>query len=338
MEKNQKHRRKGLITSILISALLFLGVFEISYRNLWFDFYKAEYTGLNTPEVLKSENPKILICGDSFTAMENSYIDILRDSLPAYSIVNGAVPGTGIRQHSIYIPKRIKQCEPDVFVYQFYVGNDLFDIKHPTKGNVSVLRKVYWKVTDRLLSLAWLNFRLAGFRYRFFDDAGGSYRPKEKDEFAKEAYSKREKFNFKAEPYLIENTLYLVNGREDQYQYFKRKLQGIIEGLAANTRKVFLIIPHISQTSKENYSNMMECGAQFEHKLYKETHFPIYDSIASFCTENSLVMVDPLNQIKSEYKKGNACYYANDPHLNQYGQQLIAQVLLESLKQIVRNP
>jgi hypothetical protein len=320
-------RIKKIFQWILISVItiaLFAGVLEISYRYQWFDFYKAELKGLNRKQDLRSDKDKILICGDSFSADTLSYVSVLRNNLDEYSLINAAVPGTGIRQHALYIPKRIKKYDPDIFIYQFYVGNDLFDISHPSgSAGISTSRKMYWWMADRWLSLPYLNFRFAGLRYRFYDDAGGSYKPKENEVFSLDQYSKREKFNYKAEPGLVNNTLFLENGRDKDWDLFEKKFKTMTKGLKPSCHKMFVIVPHQSQLSNEYLLRHINLGAQFEHpKEMISDNYPLYKKIETLCDATGFTIVDPLEIFRIEDTTGSI-YYSNDPHLTEKGNSVL---------------
>ncbi|HMT30944.1 MAG TPA: hypothetical protein PKD91_16855, partial [Bacteroidia bacterium] len=117
----------NFIIIFIFTVILFSIIIELAYRYQWMDFYRPEINGLNTKEILNSRKRKILVCGDSFAADPYSFVKSLRDSVEDYSVINGAVPGTGILQHQIFIGDRIQQHSPDIFINQFYIGNDLFD-------------------------------------------------------------------------------------------------------------------------------------------------------------------------------------------------------------------
>ncbi len=333
-------KRKKVINTIsivLITILLCIATLEISYRFQWFDFYKAELKSLNTREILHSNKKKILVCGDSYTASPASYITTLRTNMPEHAVINAAVPGTGILQHSIYMPGRIHRFEPDIFVYQFYVGNDLFDISHPISSNISFTRKTYWWMSDRLLCIPYLNFRFAGVRYNYYDDAGGNERPKENGSiFSVNTYSKREKLNYRAEPGLIENTLFLEKGREKDWKVFERKFRKMVKGLKPGTKKIFLLLPHPSQISDMEFNNHIQLGAQFDNPLYRiqPQDYPLYIRINELCQELGFTVVDPLDVFRS-MSVTDPVYYPNDPHLNDHGQRLLGDFLLNHIKYLM---
>lgn len=329
-------KRKKVINSLVIAIITIissLGTLELAYRFQWFDFYKAELNGLNSKSNLGAKSKRILVIGDSFTAATDSYVKVLRDSLSDYSVINAAVPGTGILQHATYAPHRIKQFSPDVFIYQMYVGNDLFDISHPYQSsNISLLRKAYWCISDQLLSISFVNFRFAGIRYKFYDDAGGKYKPKEMDSFSVQTYSKREKLNYRAEPKLIENTLYLTNGRNKNWLIFIKKFKKILSYLSPNTKKYFIIIPHQTQLSEKYIKNHQQLGAQFnqENLISADNNYPLYEAITELCQLTGTELIDPLNMFR-ETDNLEPVYYSNDPHLNAHGQQLLGGFVINKI-------
>jgi hypothetical protein len=336
-----KLRKKILNTIVIFLTTFLLGlvVFEISYRYQLFDFYKAELKGLNSKEELSSQKPKILICGDSFSASPDSYVSVVKDSLNAFTVINAAVPGTGIIQHSLFMPRRIKKFKPDIFVYQFYVGNDLFDISHPISSpKLSFSRKAYWWITDRIISLSFLNFRFAGVRYNYYDDAKVNDKPKEKEFFSVEAYSNREKLNYKAEPDLLENTLFLQNGRQDDLEVFEKKFRNMVKDLSPSAKKFFIIVPHQAQVSDFYFKNHKKLGAPFTKNLYEIgfDQYPLYQQLKAVCIESGFIFVDPLTEFRI-VDPNVQLYYSNDPHLNRTGSFLLGTILTRYIKQISPN-
>ena len=143
------------ITSFLVYGILclvFMGsAFEIFYRLQIVDTYSPELRSYNRPIDLKGrDNRSILLAmGDSFTAGNETYPNILRDKLPNYVVINSGITGTSIIEAAIVAPKRFQQFSPAVFIYQIYVGNDLFDITHPVNwATISLARNVYWTMSN----------------------------------------------------------------------------------------------------------------------------------------------------------------------------------------------
>jgi hypothetical protein len=321
----------NILIILTITILLFFASLELVYRYQWIDFYKSELTALNSKENPLSEKKKILICGDSFSADPSAYVKTLRDSLNDYAVINGAVSGTGICQHELFISDRINQFNPDIFIYQFYVGNDLFDITHPHQSkDISFLRRFYWWLTDRMLSLGFLNFKLAVMRYNFFDDSGGSYKPRIHEEFSVENYSKREKLNYVADPYLLENTLFLKEQRKTDYETFEYKFDEIIKSLKDSTRKYLIIIPHQSQLSELyfNRHNKMGVLSSVPYYQYNSAEIPLYQKLETYCKQNHITIIDPL-EVFRQADPLEQIYFSNDPHLKPKGHFIVAKLLLD---------
>ena len=116
---------------VLVSLGLALLVLEWLYRSQLVDTYRPELHTFNPPQVLASHaKPTFLVMGDSFTASRTSYAGILQDTLQEWRVINAAVSGTGVLQALYMAPKRFAQFHPSLFLYQVYVGNDLFDIRY----------------------------------------------------------------------------------------------------------------------------------------------------------------------------------------------------------------
>ena len=118
-----------LICYVLFLLIVLVIGLEVSYRFQWFDFYKAELTGLNDlAEIDNSEN-SILIMGDSFSATKDSYVGFLNKNDSTFTYINSSIPGTGIIQHNLILKSRIKKYNPSTIIYQIYPSNDLIDIE-----------------------------------------------------------------------------------------------------------------------------------------------------------------------------------------------------------------
>ncbi|MCB0646432.1 MAG: SGNH/GDSL hydrolase family protein [Saprospiraceae bacterium] len=329
MSKIFRKIRQVLLLSML-SLTLFLVVLEVSYRTFLFDFYKAELNGLNTKETLTSEQPKILVIGDSFSAHPQAYVSLLREHLHEYSVINAGVPGSCIKQHRIYAPKRIRQFDPKIFIYQFYTGNDIFEINHKTSDhNLSFARKFYWQISDKLLGIQFLNFRFAGLLYKMRGDEVGLHKPKATEVFSPDAYSKREKLNYQSDPAHLENTLLLRDGRQKDFEYFKIRFEEMSKLLPASTKKYFIIIPHQSETSAASRQKHQQLGAQFDQPWASTVFaYPLYNELYQMCRELDYEVIDFRLSIEGDSSR---IYYENDPHLNYIGQTKLAEQVSYSI-------
>lgn len=314
---------------IVISTSVALLMLEIVYRYQWFDFYETELQGLNKDDELSGTN-NILVAGDSYTATPDSYVDLIRLGFRSYSVVNTASPGTGIIQASYVLPERIETFKPKIFVYQIYVGNDLLDITHPTSSDsISFSRKAYWYLSDHLHSLAYINYKLGGAAQQPVNDLGKAIQPSSTDSFSVAGYTNREKLQFKAEPKLIENSLYLENGRSEDMDLLCERLHEITADLPEDCKVYFIIIPHASQVSKRYYGQMTELGSDFSRPVYSETDFPFTEKIKTSFPD--VTIIDPLPEFRLMEATGLHLYYQNDPHLSPLGQKVLGTLAVKTV-------
>ena len=156
--------RKTLLLAlmVLVSLGLALLVLEWLYRLQLVDTYRPELHTFNPPQGLAPDaKPTLLVMGDSFTAGRTSYAGILQDTLREWRVINAAVSGTGVLQALYMAPNRFAQFHPSIFLYQVYVGNDLFDIRYPLNWRtISLVRNVYWFLANHLRVIGYLNYRL----------------------------------------------------------------------------------------------------------------------------------------------------------------------------------
>ena len=205
-----------------LGYLLFLGVsvlllLEISYRGYWFDFYRGNLTGLNPSGILTDPSREsILVVGDSFTADPRGYVEHLRQTFPDQRVINAGVPGTCTRQHQLLFPRRLREFEPRLVIYQLFVGNDLLNWRPPADSpHISTIRRVYWWLSDRLWVLGYLNAKLPQLRQAIYQDLPIDLDPKLERAYAPQLYSERSKMRFRAEAGLVDDSVCL-RGRRRQ--------------------------------------------------------------------------------------------------------------------------
>jgi hypothetical protein len=135
MKKATSFLSKTLRTGLGLSFILIVSLclLEIAYRYQIIDFYKLELQALNPDLEKEYTNGNVLIFGDSFSGFPNGYVEQLRQEYSETNFINCAIAGTGIRQHALFFDSRIKRFKPNQILYQFYVGNDLLDIKRDLK-------------------------------------------------------------------------------------------------------------------------------------------------------------------------------------------------------------
>lgn len=328
-------RTKKLIRTgvwILSSLAVTLLLFEAAYRYMIVDFYAAELNGLNAAQEPEGKKPALLVMGDSFSATRESYVGVLRDSLPQYRIINSAIPGTGAVQASFLAKKRFNRFQPEVFVYQIYVGNDLFDLRYPANWEtISRTRNLYWRFCNDLRSLSYLNYKMGQFSARRPDFVPDSL-VKVRSSFSVDTYNAREKLYLKAEPWLVENSVMLKEMRGMDFFIYRGLVKKLLERCPDGRCEAYvLVIPHCAQVSKGYLYQSMQLGAVFSNTSEMGMEkYPFYNYLEEFVTAKNIHFVNPLPALQ-QGELVEPMYYANDPHLSAAGQQVVARVLLDSL-------
>src|SRR5215475_363791 len=318
---------------VLVSLVLALLVLEWLYRLQLVDTYRPELHTFNPSQVLvPNDQPTLLVMGDSFTASRTSYAGILQDTLQEWRIINAAVSGTGVLQALYMAPKRFAQFHPSIFLYQAYVGNDLFDIRYPTNWRtISLGRNVYWFLANHLRSIGYLNYRLRQFKETLTSHQGHilslsgtavtASAAGDTGAFSVEHYDTRVKLYVRAEPSVIEDSI-LVEKLAQLLTYCK----------PAVCRAYILVMPHVCQVDAAYITYMSQLGARFTTPA--ALGLPEYPFLVRlrerFTDWLNVHMVNPLSKLREVHAQ-QAVYYANDEHLSPAGQQEIAALLRQQL-------
>jgi hypothetical protein len=314
MKKAKRFLSKTLKIGIYLSFLFItsLCLLEIAYRYQIIDFYKNELEALNPNLNKEYPNGNVLVFGDSFSAFSKGYIDQLRITYPKTNFINTSISGIGIRQHRLFFKDRIEKFDPKQILYQFYVGNDLLDIKkdlNPSK--ISYLRTYYYFISDQFLVLKYINSKLARFKSipTQFSSVENST-----------IYNPRIKQQFLANPDYLNETI-SVSGK--QKEKFEKWLE-LYSEISASTevKMTLLVLPHCAQVSKKYADKMNALGAIANPNL-QDSSFALVDKI-----EAKYNLFNPL-RVFQKADKSSPIYYKNDPHLNERGQSILAQFLIE---------
>ncbi|MCE9613983.1 MAG: hypothetical protein K8T26_06870 [Lentisphaerae bacterium] len=330
----------GFLFTFLLLALP-IAVVEVSYRFQWVDTYRTELQAYNPPDVLATSGagPTLLALGDSFTAGTATYPNGLRTLLPDWRIINGGVSGTGIVQANLLAGRRLRAFKPHVCVYQLFVGNDLFDLRYPTRGaGLSPGRRTYWFLANHVRALGFLNYRLGQWYEGGSASAPAAPRdqPERRERFVPQRYSARERLYLAADPTVLEDQIRVTRRRADDYVALLRGLQQLhAQCEAADCRLILLIIPHAVQVAPVYRKRMETLGATFAAPSRLMDHdYPFVRGIrALFADTPGVLIVDPLPDLQAAERAGEAVYYANDGHLNHSGQDDVARLLAASLQE-----
>lgn len=320
------------IGQALVMFLITLVLFEASFRLYVIDFYHGDFKYLNADFEKREKDRNLLIVGDSFSAFKAGYAQTLYDSLQEFNVRNISVSGTSIREQYLFGKHHIKKEDPDILVFQFYVGNDLFGWNHPDKTEgISLIRKTYWKLSENLWSLGFLNHWSSQFRGSKSDEEDIQRFLSLK--FDPELFSFRDKVYFKAEPHLVENASLLTAGRGQDLQRYMDRMKRLFELAKKDCDIYILIIPHSAQVNQKYLNRTARLGAEFSSDFKPGlASYPLYEGMADFFSNDRRVTVlNPILALKEAEERGKEIYLRNDSHLNREGQQLIGKYLLKEM-------
>lgn len=306
----------------LILVLLFLGFgLEILYRYQVVDAYAREYQFLNEGRQPDEPSKSVLVMGDSFTAVDSGWVDLLRSRYPQFAFHNAGIPGTGAVQAAYTAPRRFRQAEPDAFIYQIYLGNDLFDISNPVSfRKAGFARSLYWAASNRLRSLGWLNYKLGQFRAKEGAD------PKQvRAGFDPAIYNARDRRYTAIEADWLAAQLSVDPAWESAAATHLAYLQDLLDLAAERDIPVLLLaIPHCAQLGPPYAARMAAIGMQDLGRA--QAPLPEWcrriDSLAQDNGADFIFLRDAL--MAAEYSLCTELYYQNDPHLQAAGQLILA--------------
>jgi len=317
--------------AIILSLAIAILFSNAIYLSGYIDFYKPELMAYNSIDDLSGHNKRntVLIMGDSFTAGNSSYPNILRNLLPNYRIINSGIPGSGIIQASLIAKRRIDKFKPNIFIYQIYVGNDLFDISYPTNWkSLSFIRNIYWLASNHIRIISFLNYRLGQLNVSN-NESYQEYTHKQFDEneiFSIDRFTKRDIIYNIADDKLVENSILLKGSRIDDFKLLLSKLEELFKLLPAYSKKIIVLIPHASQINIEYLHRTIEIKAKFSDldEIFEE-EYPFAKKIKTLSPE--IHVLNPLALFRNAEANGVKVYYANDGHLNSNGQKILADFI-----------
>ncbi len=318
---------------IIIGIFLCIALLELAYRYQWGDFYAVEWSHFNEGILKESAKREVLVMGDSFSTSDQGYVDKLRVQFPEWNFANSAVPGTGVVEASYMASRRFSDRKPDVFIYQIYLGNDLFDLQRPVNwGKLGFMRNLYWWSANRMRSLTWINYKGGQFQASPRGDA------KEFESgFQPELYNQREKRYFESEPDWIrdQGDAGNVQWRKQRERYFDFLEDLIVYPESLGTKVLLLVIPHCAQVGAIYQERMesigMAPGAEVPRNFKDHIWLKELDEYAS--SHENMDILYPLDILNWYEREVGPVYYQNDPHLNSRGQSALALAVEEWLRE-----
>lgn len=299
------------LSFLFITSLCLL---EAAYRYQLVDFYKTELEALNPNLNQNYPNGNVLVFGDSFSGFPKGYVEQLRQAYPNTNFINCSVAGTGIRQHALFFDKRVETFKPQKILYQFYVGNDLLDIQrdlNPSK--LGYLKSYYHFLSDQFLVLKYINYKLAGFKSKPIKPINST---------AQTTYNPRIKKQFLANSNYLNETINLNGKQKEKFKTWVNTYHSFKANKGIETH--FLILPHCVQVSNHYAQKFFALGAP-QMSNSNTSNYPLIDEFNLVCKPCEIL--NPLSFFR-EKEKEKQLFYDNDPHLNQHGQEVLAQYLI----------
>ena len=312
----------------------FLLVFEGIYHSQLVDFYRPELRANNRPVDLgEARRRTLLAMGDSFSVIppNDNWVNFLRGHLSSYRVINAAVPGTGIFESLYMAPGRFRQFQPQVFIYQVYVGNDLQDIRRPLNWRTMTLpRYVYGFMCSYLglRSLTFANYRLA----QLLSSPGPEGQQRPDPPFSPATYPKSVTIYTQAEPHTLEDTV-LARGERG------RDLATLIDGIkklcsyaGPQCRQYVVVIPDAGQVSDFYLEHLRQLGARVsDPQGLQRDDYPFFIRLQEGLAAAGVQVLNPLPLFQEHERQGQRLYYSNDTHLKPGGQSLLGEFILKRL-------
>lgn len=305
-----------------IIVFITLCLVELVYRYQWVDFYSTEWEFQNKVRTPDLKKKRVLVLGDSFSADTASWVNQWNNDSD-WQIFNAAIPGVGPETYRLIVSNRVEETKPNVVIVQLYEGNDLYDLYRPVNWSAfSWGRNIFWKCSNTFRSLGFINYRLGQAN----QDLASPVNAKTADTFAIQNYDARTKLYIKGDATYPMAMVQLKGDYASQLETVIEMLQELKEAAGRNTRFYVLTIPACVQTNRRYVKHYKQLGARLSQSLLKGHPWAERIEKAGF------EVIDPIKALRESEKKGVRVYYANDPHLNSAGQQ----VVLDCVQQIMK--
>ena len=235
---------------------------------------------------------------------------------------------------------------------QFYVGDDLFDIKYEQSEKLSPLKNLYFKLFNSGLSVLWhLNANLIRQTIHSisFDNVlrdihnrdenkvtktKNSVNETQKDSY-KSILTKREKERINLNPNYIDQQINISSSHyRNAFKDYTSILQNIISPeVKRGTKFIMLFIPHKVQVHKRYLQSYENEGARFKNSPMSVFDYPFY-----YRTKNEILkkhrdnisFINPIEKLFNMANKGESVY-RTDTHLNEKGYGIISKILAKNV-------
>ncbi|MBX7243062.1 MAG: hypothetical protein K1X92_15065 [Bacteroidia bacterium] len=335
-----KKTRKGILYFLYLLVIC-IGVPEILYRSGAIDFYAKELKNYNPDAVFTASGPFLSVFGDSFTAYEQSYVNLLRDSIQDYTVVNHSVSGSGIFETLTLAPGRLKRFPSPVVVYQVYVGNDLANIHKKVNWQKHVvLKNIYYSLSNYLRILELMNYKAGQWKaFKNLKAKTGVQLMGDKDVFKEPfsplKYSPYEKQSLIADSLLVIESVKGEGERAKDLEKLIREIGTLSEITRKNNATLYILVfPHCTQINRyyrEKYKAMNL--AVSEDSVFLSENYPFIQKLsAAFEPQSNIKIVNPLSALRSQDTDSLRTYGENDFHASPFGQKIAGALLLKEIR------
>lgn len=307
----------------MLVSFLALCIVEIVYRFQWIDFYSKEWEFQNPDRTPDAHKTRVLVLGDSFSADSSSWVGKWHKQQDSIQVLNASIPGTGPEVYRLIAANRIEEVKPDVLIIQLYEGNDLYDLRKPVNwGSHSFGRNLYWSAGNVFRSLGFINYRLGQSKA----DVHTRFDPKKQETFRRNRYDARTRLYIQGDKNYPSAMVQLNGDYASDFEDLMDMLKEIRETAGKKTTCYIVPVPTCVQVHKRYLRHYNWLGATNDPKILEEHRWAKELKAAGFD------VIDPTPAFRAAEKRGQRLYYANDPHLNSTGQN----ILLETIQKVVK--
>jgi hypothetical protein len=272
---------------------------------------------------------KIMVLGDSFVAniaLEDKevFTEIMEDQLKEYDVLNFGVSGYGQVQEYLLLKKWIDVIDPDVVILVVYLQNDFANnmgtqglYARPSaslEGSDSVL-SIHKQSLDpknktgfhNLFSKSHVNWLVTRAINNIFPTADSSYM---------------------TEVYTCQSPI------PDDHRVAFKIMEGLLVKIAQlgkekNVPIIFALAPSILQVDDELWKLFLEQNSFRKKKYIRSSP---NDRLMQFAKEKGLLMLDLLPVFLKAEQRNVKCYHPVEQHWTKEGNEVVANVLIDYLK------
>lgn len=277
----------------------------------------------------EKKKKKIMVLGDSFVAniaLEDRevFTEIMEDKLKEYDVLNFGVSGYGQVQEYLLLEKWIDVIDPDVVILVVYLQNDFANnmgthglYARPSaslEGRDSILT-IHKQSLDpknktgfhNLFSKSHINWLVTRAINNLFPTADSLY---------------------VTEVYTCQSPI--PDDHRAAFNIMERLLIKIAElGKEKNVPVIFALAPSILQVDNELWTFFLEQNSFRKKKYIRSSP---NDRLMQFAKANSILMLDLLPVFLEEGKRNVKCYHPVEQHWTKEGNEVVANVLIDYLK------